>query len=283
MTNIAAKPDQSLTEAEDKLLTPEGSAWLDANGGYQAVFNAIADAVEWKEHRSFGVSAFKLANALASRPRPAVDGGVREAIDRAARYLDQLGDNLLRNDADMMLDDCEDPKDVAEQLRSALALLPPPLEEDAGRGVEGEGLLARNLRQLISYARWQVTDGLSHHPTLPSAIAEAEAALATRSPSPPPGWIEMNDWAKDGELVDLFYPALGRKIDYAWDEVLGWSHRYVDDDGEDAVVTHPNAEPTHFFRPPASPGQRTRGGTSREDEDGGQPTGTGQSTTARRC
>lgn len=44
-----------------------------------------------------------------------------EAIKAAAVYLDTLGDNLLRNDADMLLDECRDPKDVAAGLRQALS------------------------------------------------------------------------------------------------------------------------------------------------------------------
>lgn len=38
------------------------------------------------------------------------------ALAEAAAYLNALGDNLLRNDADMLLDECEDPKDVATRL-----------------------------------------------------------------------------------------------------------------------------------------------------------------------
>ena len=45
---------------------------------------------------------------------------LRDALEIAAVYLDDLGDNLLRNDADMMLDDCRDPKAVAADLRTAL-------------------------------------------------------------------------------------------------------------------------------------------------------------------
>lgn len=44
-----------------------------------------------------------------------------EVIKAAAVYLDTLGDNLLRNDADMLLDECRDPKDVAAGLRQALS------------------------------------------------------------------------------------------------------------------------------------------------------------------
>lgn len=41
-------------------------------------------------------------------------------LEPAAKYLNDLGDNLLRNDVDMLLDDCEDPKDVAERLSAFL-------------------------------------------------------------------------------------------------------------------------------------------------------------------
>lgn len=45
---------------------------------------------------------------------------LRASLLEAVGYLNALGDNLLRNDADMMLDDCEDPKDVAARLSSSL-------------------------------------------------------------------------------------------------------------------------------------------------------------------
>lgn len=38
---------------------------------------------------------------------------------QTADYLDALADNMLRNNADMRLDECEDPKDVAARLRAA--------------------------------------------------------------------------------------------------------------------------------------------------------------------
>ena len=62
---------------------------------------------------------------------------LRTAAEKAADYLDELGDNLLRNDADMRLDPCEDPTDVAEALR--LALSRPPVRvsrEDVARVID---------------------------------------------------------------------------------------------------------------------------------------------------
>lgn len=49
---------------------------------------------------------------------------MEKALRAAAVYLDALGDNLLRNDADMQLDECRDPKDVAEGIRQALGASP---------------------------------------------------------------------------------------------------------------------------------------------------------------
>lgn len=37
--------------------------------------------------------------------------------------------------------------------------------------------LTTALERLLPYARWQIREGGSHHPTLPSAIASAESAL----------------------------------------------------------------------------------------------------------
>lgn len=41
--------------------------------------------------------------------------------------------------------------------------------------------LEQSLRTLIQYARWQIKEGANHHPTLPSAIAQAEAALTPQA------------------------------------------------------------------------------------------------------
>lgn len=40
--------------------------------------------------------------------------------------------------------------------------------------VEG---LVRALETLIPYVEWQITEGPGHHPTMPSALAQARAAL----------------------------------------------------------------------------------------------------------
>lgn len=45
---------------------------------------------------------------------------LRGTLEIAAVYLDDLGDNLLRDDADMMLENCRDPKAVAADIRTAL-------------------------------------------------------------------------------------------------------------------------------------------------------------------
>jgi len=66
-----------------------------------------------------------LAQALA------LVGRYREALEEGAKYLDALGDNLLRNDADMLLDDCEDPKEIAARLRLAALSEKPDLEESS--------------------------------------------------------------------------------------------------------------------------------------------------------
>lgn len=38
------------------------------------------------------------------------------------------------------------------------------------------------LETLIQYGKWQINEGLPHHPTLPSAISSAEQALASLTP-----------------------------------------------------------------------------------------------------
>ncbi len=38
--------------------------------------------------------------------------------------------------------------------------------------------LAGALKMLASYAKWQIDEGADHHPTLPSAVAQAHAALS---------------------------------------------------------------------------------------------------------
>jgi len=144
----------------------------------------------------------------------ALVGRYREALEEGAKYLDALGDNLLRNDADMLLDDCEDPKEIAARLRLAALSEKPDLEVsqsqpgadvgpiaharveaepsaaslpmlrhklhmgDLGSGPVFDALAA--LETLVKYGRWQVgPESMSHHPTLPSAVAAASAALDT--------------------------------------------------------------------------------------------------------
>lgn len=58
--------------------------------------------------------------ALAGSRAPS-DAALVEALEETATYLEALSDNHLRNDVDMLLDDCEDPRAIAEKLRAALA------------------------------------------------------------------------------------------------------------------------------------------------------------------
>ena len=58
--------------------------------------------------------------ALAGSRAPS-DAALVEALEQTATYLEALSDNHLRNDVDMLLDDCEDPRAIAEKLRAALA------------------------------------------------------------------------------------------------------------------------------------------------------------------
>lgn len=47
--------------------------------------------------------------------------------------------------------------------------------------------LAMNLRQLVTYGRWQVgPESISHHPTLPSAVAQAAHVLEECGLDKPP-------------------------------------------------------------------------------------------------
>lgn len=52
-------------------------------------------------------------DALAAQLAAAV-----EALGKTANYLDELQDNMLRNDADTRIDPCEAPEGVAEDLRA---------------------------------------------------------------------------------------------------------------------------------------------------------------------
>lgn len=45
---------------------------------------------------------------------------VEGALARAATYLDEMHSNQMRNDVDMLLDECEGPSAVAEELRALL-------------------------------------------------------------------------------------------------------------------------------------------------------------------
>lgn len=59
--------------------------------------------------------------ASAWNTRAPSDAALVEALEETATYLEALSDNHLRNDVDMLLDDCEDPRAIAEKLRAALA------------------------------------------------------------------------------------------------------------------------------------------------------------------
>lgn len=46
---------------------------------------------------------------------------LRARLTKTADYLDALEASLLRNDADMMLDGCEAPSSIAQEIRAALS------------------------------------------------------------------------------------------------------------------------------------------------------------------
>ncbi len=55
------------------------------------------------------------------------------------------------------------------------------------------------LRMLIKYARWQVKEGADYHPTLPSAIAQAQHVLSEHNPNAARPEDTINELALPGE------------------------------------------------------------------------------------
>jgi hypothetical protein len=93
---------------------------------------------------------------------------------------------------DRLMGDTDWPDADAYEVQAALAMMAAITKAEAGltRAVQpaskpvGDGGAVRDaLATLIKYAVWQVKEGADHHPTLPSAVAAAEAAL-TRAVQP---------------------------------------------------------------------------------------------------
>jgi hypothetical protein len=109
-------------------------------------------------------------------------GPVADAAREAAAILRRLGypEKPLTGSLTLTL--------TIEQM-AALARLAPPVEPSQGTVEAPAGnvateedpepvqALARHLRLLVDYARWQMTEGSDHHPTLPSAVAAASSRL----------------------------------------------------------------------------------------------------------
>lgn len=83
----------------------------------ECIENYIGD---WACPDPYDAADFIAARVLEITRAPS-DAALVEALEETATYLEALSDNHLRNDVDMLLDDCEDPRAIAEKLRAALA------------------------------------------------------------------------------------------------------------------------------------------------------------------
>jgi hypothetical protein len=55
------------------------------------------------------------------------------------------------------------------------------LQQDYEFAVLRAAAMEAELRHLVKYARWQMTEGANFHPTLPSAVSSAESVLGSQS------------------------------------------------------------------------------------------------------
>lgn len=66
-------------------------------------------------------------------------------------------------------------------------------------------------------------------------------------------WQPIETAPKNGTLVDLWFPGIGRKTDWEWwgDDLHepGWCHRPKNG----GYAYHPNTSPTHWMLPPKPP------------------------------
>jgi len=228
------------------------------------------DAVEAEDFGSRYTKALavkaRLDQALASGSegvaRPAVDGGVREKV------LAYIGEHEPR---------CYDTTEglarrtAFREIRELIALLPPPLEEDAGRGVEGEGTLANALTMTGCYNEDDLIDKANVGQSLITQIA-----CLVETPGPFHGWAPADDPA---EIVFDLANALARSkatrspspavsVPPGWrlvpeqltDEMFlaGWSRP------GGGVSTRSDWQTIWNAMLSASPGQRTRS----EDQEG---------------
>ena len=110
------------------------------------------------------------------------------------------------------------------------------------------------LRQLAGSPDESIT-----HAALANAANALEAAIAATPPASP--WQPMETAPRDGSLIDLSYPRLGRVCDCRWEDDFNlelypngcWVHE-TDNDGP---ATYLNNEPTHWMPIPPPPTQAT--------------------------
>lgn len=122
--------------------------------------------------------------------------------------------------------------------------------------------LARARAALIAAAR--VRSAISmHHNQFATDVADTTAKLTAERD----GWQPIETAPKDGTVVDLFYPLLGRVADARWTAELsmGW----VTDGPMGETITRPNSELTHWRPLPPPPARNLAAAIGTETDGGG--------------
>jgi hypothetical protein len=143
-------------------------------------------------HRECAQVLEMVSNRLRSLPPPSVEEGYSPGV-KAVEELREL--TALRKEGEAVAWRARrigDPhwfffgSQASADAAASDSVIVEPLYAHPSPAVVGEGAeepsiadLQLHLRTLISYARWQMTDGANYHPTLPSAVAAASTVAGS--------------------------------------------------------------------------------------------------------
>lgn len=152
--DLQERMDAALDEAPfrepERLLGPE---W--GQSAFASVFGEKYTPKVWGKHRAHHHTALKEAVEIAAKGDPRLSDVLAAMI---------WWEQIVSNRAQYAFEAAYEAKKIPE---------PPAPTPDLEA-------LASELRRLVSYGRWQIEEGGAYHPTLGSALASAEAALAAR-------------------------------------------------------------------------------------------------------
>lgn len=122
-------PSSSAVDVEGALLKDLALVVSTLSVAAQAQISVNGQGVRCTIHPTRAKNAVAVLERVLAYLAALPKGGGLETIEACAKYLDDLAANMLRNDADMQLDECDDPQMWAEKLRA----LSPTVRGDEGR------------------------------------------------------------------------------------------------------------------------------------------------------